>query len=132
MAAPNTAPSPVRDDAEAISRAAKALAQGLQVRAIVGLTRTGRTVQLLSAGRPQAPIYAFTSEEKVYRRLALWWGVHPVRSGAFEDTEGMARRMEERMKEMGAAARGGRYPDRGGDAAAARVHTNFVKVHRVA
>ncbi len=62
----------------AIADAACALARDLSAVAIVSTTRTGRTANLLSAARAVSPIYAFSPDERVCARLALWWGVTPV------------------------------------------------------
>jgi pyruvate kinase len=66
------------DMARGISQAARSLAEDLEVRVIVGLTRTGRTAQLLSRNRPPVPIVALTPDDRVGRQLALWWGVLPL------------------------------------------------------
>lgn len=71
-----------RDDspteAQAAGHAARALADDLNVEAIVVLTRTGHTAQRISQERPIAPIIAFTDRDDVGRRLALWHGVVPI------------------------------------------------------
>src|SRR5689334_11790449 len=64
--------------AAAVTHAARVLAEDLRACAIVGVTRTGRTAQLLSHGRVRVPVYAFSATEQTCRRLALWWGVTPV------------------------------------------------------
>jgi pyruvate kinase len=45
--------------------------------AIVALTRTGFTAQLLASYRPPIPIIAVCTEALVYRQLWGVWGVHP-------------------------------------------------------
>ncbi|HEY2593917.1 MAG TPA: pyruvate kinase, partial [Chloroflexota bacterium] len=66
-----------RIPAAAVTHAARVLAEGLAASAIVGISRTGQTAELLSRGRGRVPIYAFTSDQDVARRLALWWGITP-------------------------------------------------------
>src|SRR5438270_761555 len=83
---PDVMPSSVgrsRDDrprgyAAAVTHAARVLAEDLDASAIVGVTRSGLTAEMLSRERARVPIFAFTPEEDVARRLALWWGVSPV------------------------------------------------------
>ena len=117
--------------AHAISRAARSLAENLKVRAIAAFTRTGRTAELLSRDRPRAPIFAFTPNDDVYRRLALWWGVQPVLAQLPATSEALIRQVETTLLERGAVAPGdllvvvGSLPFRQG------VHTNFVKLHTV-
>jgi pyruvate kinase len=117
--------------AQALCRAATGLADDLRVTAIAGFTRTGRTGQLLSTERPRVPIYVFTSEEQVYRRLALWWGVTPILEQFSSDSDGMIREIEGSLLARQALVPGdlavvvGALPFRPG------AHTNFVKLHAV-
>jgi pyruvate kinase len=62
----------------ALCEAAVTLADRSEAAAIVAVTRGGKTARVLSALRPQAPIYAATGGEDVARGLALVWGVFPV------------------------------------------------------
>jgi len=50
-----------------------------QPKAIAVFTRTGATASLVSTERPRTPIFAFTPDESTYRRLALLWGVVPMK-----------------------------------------------------
>jgi pyruvate kinase len=117
--------------AHAICRAATGLADDLKVAAIAAFTRTGRTAQLLSTERPRVPIYAFTSEANVYRRLALWWGVTPIHEQFSTDSDGMIREIEGSLLARQVLVPGdltimvGALPFRPG------AHTNFVKLHSV-
>jgi pyruvate kinase len=132
--------TPLRDELEdrgrvgqahAICRAATGLADDLKVAAIAAFTRTGRTAQLLSTERPRVPIYAFTSEANVYRRLALWWGVTPIHEQFSTDSDGMIREIEGSLLARQEVVPGdltimvGALPFRPG------AHTNFVKLHSV-
>jgi pyruvate kinase len=84
-------------DADAITHAACVLAERIRARAIVGVTRTGRTAHLLSRERANVPIYAFCTDVRVCRRLALWWGVSPVyqalRTGDILSTDSMTEHL---------------------------------------
>src|SRR3954462_1312666 len=80
--------------AQAICRAATGLAEDLDVAAIAAFPRTGRPGQLLSVQRPEVPVYVFTSEDTVYRRLALWWGVTPILAQLPTDSDAMIREIE--------------------------------------
>ena len=117
--------------AHAISRAARSLAENLKVRAIAAFTRSGRTAELLSRDRPRAPIYAFTPNDDVYRRLALWWGVQPVHAQLPPSSEALIQQMEATLVARQAVVPGdlivvvGSLPFRQG------IHTNFVKLHTV-
>lgn len=61
----------------AIARLAGHASREVDPRAIVVFTRHGRTARVLSYERPRPPVVAFTSDESVLRRMALYWGVAP-------------------------------------------------------
>jgi pyruvate kinase len=79
--APPTAVEP-RTQPMAVTHAARVLAEAIGAVGVAAVTRTGRTAQLLSRERPRLPIYAFSPDAGVCRRLALWWGItaigHPL------------------------------------------------------
>ncbi|WP_022793101.1 pyruvate kinase [Marinococcus halotolerans] len=50
-------------------------AHSLNASAILTATESGYTARIVSKYRPESPIIAVTSNERVYRRLALIWGV---------------------------------------------------------
>lgn len=70
--------------AEAVARSTAQLSRDLRVRAIVVVTEAGRTPAVVSAARPAAPVLAVTADDRLARRLALLWGVLPVRVDAAE------------------------------------------------
>lgn len=63
----------------AIARAVTGLAGQLRLQGIVIPTRSGLTAQFIAAARPTAPCLGVATEEIVCRRLALHWGIVPVR-----------------------------------------------------
>jgi pyruvate kinase len=95
------------DDAIAIARAARELAQDRDVDAIAVFTRTGRTAILMSKTRPCVPILAFTPIEETYRRLALTWGVRPYRIPWADTIEEMIGRVETALRESNLVRTGG-------------------------
>ena len=78
-----------------ISRAAANAAFELQASAIISSTQSGATAGRLSQCRPDCPIVAVTPDEKVAKKLALFFGVYPVVSGQMQSTDHM---MEESVK----------------------------------
>lgn len=71
----------------AISRATCATAEDLKATAIITATSSGYTSKAVSKFRPQSPIIAATTNEKVMRKLALVWGVYPVLSVRSKNTD---------------------------------------------
>ena len=73
--------------AQALCEAAITLASRADAAAIVAVTRGGNTARMLSALRPEAPIYAATDREEMARRLTLLWGVVPLVTAIGEDVD---------------------------------------------
>ncbi len=117
--------------AEAVAAAACRLSHDLRAKAIVVITRSGRTAQLVSKYRPAEPIVALTEEESVARSLCLWWGVRPVVTEFREDTDAMLVQAEEELLRRGMVEPGEVLVVTGSAPIIARGRTNFVKVHRV-
>ena len=95
------------DDAVAIARVARELAQDRDVEAIAVFTRTGRTAILMSKVRPCVPVLAFTPVEETYRRMALAWGVTPYRVPWADTMEEMIRHVETALRKSGLVRPGG-------------------------
>lgn len=54
------------------------MSRDLPARAVMVLTRSGRSAQIVSTARPLAPIIAVTGDPRVCRKLAINWGVMAV------------------------------------------------------
>lgn len=66
------------DLSSAVATAAVKTAYSANASAIFAFTTSGMTARLLSRLRPEMPIVAVTSNEKVYHQLASNWGVVPI------------------------------------------------------
>ena len=63
---------------DAISAAARQVAETVDAKAIVTHTRSGRTAQRASRERPQVPIIMITPEVDIARQYTIVWGLHCV------------------------------------------------------
>jgi pyruvate kinase len=101
------APAPTTPGrSHAVVRAACGLAVEAGARALVVFTRSGYTARLASQCRPALPIFAFTGDEGVRQRLALWWGVEALCADLGGDTDTVIARVSEELARRGLAARG--------------------------
>lgn len=66
------------DVTAAISHATCTTAYDLKAKAIVTVTKSGRSARMISKYRPNCMVISGTTEEIVYRQLALSWGVTPI------------------------------------------------------
>ena len=64
-------------------------ARDLTASAILTVTQSGYTARMISRFRPQCPIVALTPSERVYRQLALSWGVQPFLSASVGSTDAL-------------------------------------------
>lgn len=64
--------------AYSIARASKIIAREIKADAILAFTLTGNTARMISAVRPEIPIYAAVADSMVGRRLNLLRGVIPI------------------------------------------------------
>ena len=66
--------------ADAITAAAREIAETTDVNAICCFTHTGTTARLVAREKPRVPIIVITPFHRISRRLSLLWGVHCVTS----------------------------------------------------
>jgi pyruvate kinase len=59
----------------ALGRATRSLTDSALVQAVVVFTLSGASARLVARNRPNAPIFAITTDPYVARRLSLLWGV---------------------------------------------------------
>ena len=64
---------------DAISYATCTTAMDLKAKAILSSTSSGHTARMVSKFRPDCPIVATTSDDRVMRQLSLTWGVLPIK-----------------------------------------------------
>ncbi len=117
--------------AHAVSHAARALSEEASVQAIVVFTRSGASARLISKDRPHTSILAYTPSERVYRQLALWWGVWSYCMPFRGTTEELIAQVTQRLQDDQLLHKGDNVVFMGGFPIAGRARTNFVKLHRL-
>lgn len=117
--------------ARAVSHAAREIAEETSVKAIVVFTRSGNSACLISKDRPRTSIIAYTPSTRIYRQLALWWGIWPYCLELRGTTEELIEVVEQRLLEDNLVQHGENVVFMGGLPVASQARTNFVKLHRV-
>ncbi len=97
---------PEETSADAITFAAKQVAQTLRAAAIVCYTTSGSTALRASRARPHVPILALTPSLSTARRLALVWGVYCVETEDARDFDDMVNKAVRTARELGFAESG--------------------------
>ena len=114
---------------DAISHATCTTAVDLNASAIITSTSSGYTAKMVSKFRPQAPIIAATSNEAVMRRLALTWGVCPIKSALAGNTDEVIEKSIEASIENGYVKNGELVVITAGVPVGVSGTTNLIKVH---
>ena len=71
-------PRAAKDITAAISHATCTTSYDLDAKAIVVVTKSGRSARMISKYRPACMIISGTTEGRVYRQLGMSWGVNPI------------------------------------------------------
>jgi pyruvate kinase len=90
-----------RDPAYTVAYSACAAVRQLGLSALVVPTLSGRSARLLSAYRPQVPIYALSPGKETVRRCNLMWGVQAASIRRHEVTEQLIADAARRVVELG-------------------------------
>ncbi|MGN6188662.1 MAG: pyruvate kinase [Conexibacter sp.] len=97
-----------RDPAYTVAHSACEAARELGLAALLVPTLSGRSARLISAHRPQVPIYALSPGRETVRRCGLMWGVEAGSMPRCEITEQLIRDAAARAVELGWVRRGDR------------------------
>lgn len=97
----------LRDKRQKTVASAVHLANSLANSKIIVFTRHGAMARNVSKLRPEnAPIFAFTSSEEVYRQLSVYWGVYPVKIDFVDDPNATIEAAEAFLRRTKLTARG--------------------------
>jgi pyruvate kinase len=91
---------PIADEREARAEAAVKLAISIDAKALVVMTKSGKTALDVCKFRPRLPIIAFTDTESVQHHLTLSFGVIPLELGFVEDPEENVSKALERIRSL--------------------------------
>jgi pyruvate kinase len=97
-----------RDPAYTLAHSACVAARELGLAALVVPTLSGRSARLISAHRPNVPIYALSPGKETVRRCGLMWGVEASSMRRHEVTEELIKDAGRRALELGWVKRGDR------------------------
>jgi pyruvate kinase len=120
-----------RDPAYTIAYSACAAARDLHLAALVVPTLSGRSARLLSAHRPQVPIFALSPGRETVRRCALMWGVQAASMRRHEITEALIADAALRVVELGWVKPGARVGITAGLPSGRPGTTSMLQVQRV-
>ena len=120
-----------RSRSGAIVRAARDIAESLDVKALATFTQTGDTARRLAALHPRLPLLAFTVDPRVRSQLALAWGVETFLVPMVEHTDDMVRQLDFSLLSIGRLRERDRVVVVAGSPPNTVGSTNLIRVHEV-
>jgi pyruvate kinase len=120
-----------RDPAYTVAYMACAAARDLHLAALVVPTLSGRSARLISAHRPQVPIYALSPGKETVRRCSLMWGVQAASMRRHEVTEALIADAARRVVELGWIKSGARVGITAGLPSGRPGTTSLIQIQRV-
>lgn len=121
-------PAPEPTAADAITAAARSIAETLNLSAIVCYTSSGTTGLRAARERPHSPIIALTPIAATGRRLSIVWGLHCVLTDDATDMEDMVDKACRIAFQEGLAQRGNRILISAGVPVGTPGATNMLRV----
>lgn len=113
----------------AIAASSALSALKLNATAIVCLTTSGRTAQIISSFRPKAQVIAVTEEIDVLNRLEIIWGLQTLALRPYHSFKDVISQVEKLLIENGLAKTGDRIIFTLGQPVAEKGKTNSLHVH---
>jgi len=121
----------IRNTVDAISHSVCGMAIDLDAKAIAVCTLSGMTARMVSRFRSPAPIIGLTTDERVWRRLAMSWGVMPVMCEKFDSTDVLFYVAKQNAKERLNLKAGDNIVITGGLINGSSGNTNLIKIEKI-
>jgi pyruvate kinase len=113
---------------DCISHAVCGMAIDVEAKAIVVCSISGMSVRMVSRFRPPVNIVGLTTSEKVYRRLALSWGVIPALCEKFDSTDVLFYYAQKSAEKIMNLEKGDNLVIAGGMTQGVSGRTNLIKI----
>ena len=117
--------------AVATAHAACTTAADIGAGAIVTVSKSGATIQFVSQFHPATPIVACLLEERIRRRMSLYWGVLPLMMPLASSSDEMTTLASQAAERSGAVKRGDLVVITAGVPAGVPGTTNMIRIQRI-
>ncbi len=121
----------IKNSIDAISHATCALSIDVDAKLMVVCTLGGGTARMVSRFRSPKPIIGMTTNERIWRKLALSWAVIPVLSEEFPSTEVLFYHAAMAARRSGLVQAGDRIVITGGITNGISGNTNLIKLETI-
>ena len=119
------------DITDAISHATCTTAHDLNARAIITVSKSGRTARMVSKYRPACDIFGCTTQENIRRQLNLSWGITPILIQEEQDTFDLFDNAIQVIQDIGLLKQDDLTVITAGVPLGISGTTNMIKVHTV-
>ena len=116
---------------DAISHSVGTMAFDIDAKAIVVSSISGKTARMVSRFRCPVPILGITTDEKVWRKLNMSWGVTPLMCEEFNSTEVMLYHALHQAKAELNLQKGDKVVLTGGQTNGKSGNTNMIKIETI-
>ncbi len=112
-------------------RSACRLADNVEAKALIGMTKSGYSGYRLAMHRPKAHIFLFTNQKYLLRQMNLVWGVTGFYYDKEEGIDATLEQIEKRLVNEGYLEKGDVFINTASMPAHWKGHTNMVRVSQV-
>ena len=120
-----------RDNLDCISHAVCSMAMDVGAKAIVVCSVSGKTAMLVSRFRTPVNIIGMTTDKKIWRRLAMSWGVTPIMAEQFPSMDVMFYYAQKAAVDCLKLSKGDNIVLTGGPINGQHGNTNTIKIETV-
>ena len=120
-----------KNNLDCISHAVCSMAMDVNAKAIVVCSVSGKTAMLVSRFRTPVDIIGMTTDKKIWRRLAMSWGVTPIMAEQFPSMDVMFYYAQRAAAERLSLAKGDNIVLTGGPINGQYGNTNTIKIETV-
>jgi len=124
-------PEKVLSFPDTVTDAAAYSAEAIGAKAIVAFTQSGFTALLISKSKPYIPVIAFTPNEKIKRKMSLYWGISPKIMPLIENTDDLIEKVDKLLLKERFVKRGDAIVIILGAPIYEKGTTNLMKLHRI-
>ncbi|NCC87677.1 MAG: pyruvate kinase [Clostridia bacterium] len=121
----------IKNSSDAISHATCALSMDIDAKLIVVCTMSGTTARMVSRFRSPKPIVAMTTNEKVWNKLSLSWGVIPIVCEEFQSVDVLLYCVSDKVKQCGLVESGDNIVITAGMISGRTGSTNLIKLKTI-
>lgn len=121
----------IKNNLDAVSHGTCAMAVDVKARCIIANTISGSTARMVSRFRCPIDIIGSTTNERVWRKLNLSWGVTPVLASTFESLDVIFYQALEQAKHILTLSPGDNVVLTGGTLGTTPGYTNTIKVEMI-